>query len=72
MALSSKISDLIAAVQEENPDISQFECSVFDGVYITKDIDQDYLDYLENLRRDDEHKIRDQNEIENLEIYNEG
>lgn len=71
MALSSKISDLIA-VQEENPDISQFECSVFDGVYITKDIDQDYLDYLENLRRDDEHKIRDQNEIENLEIYNEG
>ncbi|MEQ4923085.1 amidophosphoribosyltransferase [Proteus hauseri] len=66
------LSDLIAAVQEENPDISQFECSVFDGVYITKDIDQDYLDYLENLRRDDEHKIRDQNEIENLEIYNEG
>lgn len=39
---------------------------MFDGVYITKDIDQDYLDYLENLRRDDEHKIRDQNEIENL------
>ncbi|HCH50201.1 MAG TPA: amidophosphoribosyltransferase [Proteus sp.] len=67
-----ELGDLIAAVQEENPDISQFECSVFDGVYITKDIDQDYLDYLENLRRDDEHKIRDQNEIENLEIYNEG
>ena len=66
------LTDLIAAVQEENPDINQFECSVFDGVYITKDIDQDYLDYLENLRRDDEHKIRDQNEIENLEIYNEG
>ncbi|MDX7019384.1 amidophosphoribosyltransferase, partial [Klebsiella aerogenes] len=45
---------------------------VFDGVYITKDIDQGYLDYLENLRRDDEHKIRDQHEAENLEIYNEG
>ncbi|WP_193016187.1 amidophosphoribosyltransferase [Proteus sp. FME41] len=67
-----ELTDLIAAVQEENPDISQFECSVFDGVYITKDIDQDYLNYLENLRQDDEHKIRDQNEIENLEIYNEG
>ncbi|WP_275349183.1 amidophosphoribosyltransferase [Proteus mirabilis] len=66
------LSDLIAAVQEENPDINQFECSVFDGVYITKDIDQGYLDYLENLRRDDEHKIRDQHEAENLEIYNEG
>ena len=59
------LSDLIAAVQEENPDINQFECSVFDGVYITKDIDQGYLDYLENLRRDDEHKIRDQHEAEN-------
>ncbi|MBS3855003.1 amidophosphoribosyltransferase [Proteus mirabilis] len=66
------LPDLIAAVQEENPDINQFECSVFDGVYITKDIDQGYLDYLENLRRDDEHKIRDQHEAENLEIYNEG
>ncbi|ENT8826223.1 amidophosphoribosyltransferase [Proteus mirabilis] len=66
------LSDLIASVQEENPDINQFECSVFDGVYITKDIDQGYLDYLENLRRDDEHKIRDQHEAENLEIYNEG
>ena len=66
------LPDLIAAVQEENPDVNQFECSVFDGVYITKDIDQGYLDYLENLRRDDEHKIRDQHEAENLEIYNEG
>lgn len=67
-----ELTDLVAAVQEENPDISQFECSVFDGVYITKDIDQGYLDYLENLRSDDEHKVRDQNEIENLEMYNEG
>lgn len=66
------LSDLIAAVREENPEINEFECSVFDGIYVTKDIDQSYLDYLENLRKDDELKIKDQNEIENLEIYNEG
>ncbi|SUC47718.1 Amidophosphoribosyltransferase [Providencia stuartii] len=66
------LNDLVDAVREENPEINEFECSVFDGIYVTKDIDQTYLDYLENLRKDDELKIKDQNEIENLEIYNEG
>ena len=66
------LSDLIDAVREENPDIRGLEASVFDGIYVTKDIDQDYLDYVENLRKDDELKLRDHNEIENLEIYNEG
>ncbi|MEX0444941.1 amidophosphoribosyltransferase [Xenorhabdus sp. SGI246] len=66
------LTDLIAAVREENPDIERFECSVFDGIYVTKDIDQIYLDYLENLRKDDAMKLRGQSEIESLEIYNEG
>ncbi|HGJ5898847.1 amidophosphoribosyltransferase [Arsenophonus apicola] len=64
------LSDLIAAVREENSDISTFESSVFNGIYVTKDIDQTYLDYLENLRKDDQ--LKEHNEIENLEIYNEG
>lgn len=59
-------------MREENPDIRGLEASVFDGIYVTRDIDQDYLDYVENLRKDDELKLRDHNEIENLEIYNEG
>ncbi|PHM63595.1 amidophosphoribosyltransferase [Xenorhabdus ishibashii] len=66
------LHDLVQAVREENPDIEKFECSVFDGIYVTKDIDQCYLDYLENLRRDDAMKVRGQGEIEDLEIYNEG
>ncbi|MDX7999542.1 amidophosphoribosyltransferase [Xenorhabdus sp. Reich] len=66
------LQDLVQAVREENPDIEKFECSVFDGIYVTKDIDQIYLDYLENLRKDDALKVRGQGEIENLEIYNEG
>ncbi len=45
---------------------------MFDGIYVTKDIDQSYLDYLENLRKDDELKLKDQSEVEDLEIYNEG
>ncbi|GAA0328945.1 amidophosphoribosyltransferase [Morganella psychrotolerans] len=66
------LEDLVAAVREENPDIRVLEASVFDGIYVTKDIDQDYLDYVENLRKDDELKLRDHTDIENLEIYNEG
>ncbi len=39
------LNDLIEAVRAENPDIQQFECSVFNGVYVTKDVDQQYLDF---------------------------
>lgn len=66
------LSDLIAAVKEDNPDITTFECSIFNGIYLTKDIDQPYLDYLKNLRNTDQQKENNKNEIENLEIYNEG
>lgn len=65
------LEDLIAAVKEENPDIEQFECSVFNGVYLTKDVDQRYLDYLQGLRNDDAKVLARQNEVENLELHNE-
>ena len=66
------LSDLIAAVKEDNMDIEKFECSVFDGVYVTKDVDQNYLEYLEALRNDDAQALRGQQEAENLEMHNEG
>lgn len=64
------LTDLIAAVREENLDITTFECSVFNGIYVTKDVDQSYLNYLKNFRK--ENQFQAYNEIENLEIYNEG
>ncbi|MCP4011313.1 MAG: amidophosphoribosyltransferase, partial [Proteobacteria bacterium] len=66
------LSDLIDAVKEDNTDIEHFECSVFDGVYVTKDVDQNYLEYLESLRNDDAQALRGQQEAENLEMHNEG
>jgi len=66
------LNDLIEAVREENPDIEQFECSVFNGVYVTKDVDQQYLEYLQSLRNDDAKALQRQNEVEGLEIHNEG
>ena len=35
-----------------NEKISQFECSIFDGKYVTDDIDDTYLKNLEDVRND--------------------
>ncbi|WP_151720667.1 amidophosphoribosyltransferase [Gemmobacter serpentinus] len=66
------LDDLIQAVRSDNPAITQFDCSVFDGIYKTDGVDQAYLDYMEMLRKDDAKAIRRQNEAENLELHNEG
>lgn len=46
------LQDLIEAAREGNPDIAQFEASVFDGVYITGDVNQDYLSRIQQMRSD--------------------
>ena len=46
------LEDLIASSREGNPSIRHFECSVFDGRYITGDVDQGYLDRVDALRND--------------------
>ena len=37
-----------------NPAIERFDCSCFDGVYITGDVSQEYLDGVEAGRLDGE------------------
>lgn len=46
------LEDLIAAVQRGNEDIKHFDCSCFDGVYVTKDIDDAYFERLYHKRND--------------------
>jgi amidophosphoribosyltransferase len=46
------LDDLIATASEGNPAIKKFECSVFNGEYITGDVDEIYLKRLENTRND--------------------
>ena len=66
------LADLEQAVRDENPSIKQFESSVFSGKYVTKDIDVSYLAYLSSLRSDESKSLREQQqELANLEIYNE-
>jgi len=46
------LADLIACSREGNPDIDAFDCSVFNGEYVTGDVDQSYLDRLDAQRND--------------------
>ena len=52
MANRQDIEDLVNSAREGNPEIDVFECSVFDGNYITGDIDRSYLDELHERRND--------------------
>jgi len=45
---------LIEDVRSLNPSIKQFDCSCFDGVYVTGDVSQEYLDGIANGRSDGE------------------
>jgi amidophosphoribosyltransferase len=44
------LDDLIQASSEGNPDITSFDCAVFDGNYITPDVNESYLDQLAEKR----------------------
>ena len=44
------LEDLISAAAEGNPKISKYECSVFNGDYVTDDVDEVYLKRLANIR----------------------
>ena len=46
------LEDLVASASEGNKNINNFECSVFDGNYVTGDINSDYLQRLDAMRND--------------------
>ncbi|MDO4223297.1 MAG: amidophosphoribosyltransferase, partial [Acinetobacter sp.] len=54
------LDDLKAAVQTSKvPHLTEFDCSVFDGVYVTGGINDDYLTALERQRNDSAKKKKD-------------
>ncbi|HDY7967825.1 TPA: amidophosphoribosyltransferase [Vibrio vulnificus] len=68
-----KLEDLVDAVGLGNLDITKFDTSVFNGEYVTGDIDQQYLDFLGSMRNDDAKVQREiQQDLANLELHNEG
>lgn len=46
------IQDLIDSCSEGNQEITEYDCSVFTGEYVTRDVDQNYLARVDALRND--------------------
>ena len=50
--LYQDLADLIASTQGGDVQVEHFDCSVFDGNYVTGDVDQSYLNQLDAQRND--------------------
>ena len=50
LVIYQTLPDLVESVRQLNPAIQQFDCSVFDGQYVTGGVDMQYLQHLETLR----------------------
>jgi amidophosphoribosyltransferase len=46
------LDDLIKSARAGNDAITQFDCSCFNGEYVTGDVDQTYLELVDGLRND--------------------
>ncbi|MEN8108829.1 MAG: amidophosphoribosyltransferase [Pseudomonadota bacterium] len=64
------LDDLIRAVAKGNPDIGQFDASVFTGKYITGDVGQQYLSDLQASRNDAAKKERRASDDEVIDLHN--
>lgn len=64
------LADLFKSVQLENPNIHNFDASVFTGEYITGDVDGCYLDAIA-ASRNDAAKTNQAQQATNLEMHNE-
>jgi amidophosphoribosyltransferase len=64
------LDDLVNAVSEGNPEVSQFDTSVFTGDYITGDVGEEYLSHLQASRNDASKKQRRENDNEVIDLHN--
>ena len=63
------LPDLIEAVGGGKIKIEQFDCAVFDGKYVTGDVDEAYLNKIEQARNDSS-KIKTQAVSAIIDLYN--
>lgn len=66
------LEDLVDAVRSQNPELKRFETSVFDGVYVTNDIDQAYLNRLDAQRNEAAKRKKEAELSASLDLHNEG
>ena len=64
------LEDLIEAVRRGNPDITDFDTSVFTGTYVSGDVTPEYLQRLEDQRSDSAKEQRRLADHEVIELHN--
>jgi len=64
------LDDLISAVEKGNPEIRQFDASVFTGKYVTGDIGDEYLSALQAARNDASKNDRRESDNEVIDLHN--
>lgn len=65
------LEDLIDAVRKGNPAVKAFDCSCFDGNYVTKTIDDKYLHKIRSLRNDSAKNDGDDNlSVVGMDLHN--
>ncbi|MBL6691682.1 MAG: amidophosphoribosyltransferase [Pseudomonadales bacterium] len=69
--LYQDLDDLKACTMGINDEIDRFDCSIFDGDYVTGGVDEQYLNRIEMLRNDSA-KSLDSNNAEVIELHNQG
>jgi amidophosphoribosyltransferase len=67
--LYQDLSDLIDAVGGGKVKIEHFDCAVFDGQYVTGDVDENYLNKIEQARNDMS-KVKSQAVSAIIDLYN--
>ena len=63
------LDDLVAAVRGRKNHIQRFDCSCFDGNYVTGDVTDAYLREVETLRADGAKEARESTQAATLELY---
>lgn len=63
------LNDLVQSVRQFNPVIEAFDTSVFDGKYVTKDVNEAYFEHIEHERKFSE-KDRADADNESIGLHN--
>ncbi|MEK7990672.1 MAG: amidophosphoribosyltransferase [Thiotrichaceae bacterium] len=66
------LEDLVAAARKGNKSIKHFDTSCFDGHYVTGDVDEQYLAFVESQRNDNAKTKRNKGHSEVIELHNAG
>lgn len=64
------LDDLVQAVRKRNPLLTDFDTSVFDGRYVTGDIDDAYFSNVEQLRSDSAKAKRGSKKADIIDLHN--